>query len=263
MATIPSNNSTCPNNPWLDIGWNKTMCDADRAYLTEKGIRLLTNHPELQDDDCIIHDNLLPEPFYGDLNANVYMLSGNPGYSPEDDAIRVDPERRKLLEQLIKGNLTQNNPNVYWLDQNQPVRQACERGIYHPKKDPKRDGYDWWNDVIRELRSACGHQTPNLCNIELFPYHSKKMGNIKSLDLPSNAYVDWWIKDATRKEKWILIMRCAGDWLRRIPELVDYKNKSGKVFVGSSINITLSQNNLKRKIDMEKSEWDELVNACR
>ncbi len=32
MSTIPSNNSTCPNNPWSDIGWNKTMCDAPDGY---------------------------------------------------------------------------------------------------------------------------------------------------------------------------------------------------------------------------------------
>ena len=32
MSTIHPNHSTCPNDPWSDIGWNKTMCDARDGY---------------------------------------------------------------------------------------------------------------------------------------------------------------------------------------------------------------------------------------
>lgn len=224
---------------------------------------LLSEDRSKQNDDYIIHDNLLPEPFWGDLNSKVYILNGNPGYSPADDYIMKDSTLADPLIEATINTLKQVEPRIYWLEPDRSSRAEEKKEDYHPKGNEERDGYDWWSDVTKPLRDALQGKLPSFCNIEYFPYHSKKIkGIIKNL--PSNKYVDWWIGNAIEEGKIIIIVRCASDWLKRIEKIVkEYglssKYDKNKIIFGASQNIILSQNNLQHRINIGKDEWENII----
>lgn len=81
-------------NPWLNISWNTPFADGDRDYPVMRGKFKFGSAPyvahinrndakirqtkkgrpvELTFNDC------LPEPFFGDINSDVYLLNMNPG----------------------------------------------------------------------------------------------------------------------------------------------------------------------------------------
>ena len=224
-----------PKNPWTNISWKNTIADCDKnavqKYLVGFGEWTVKTQ---------IHNEMLPEPFIGDLGANVYLLNGNPGLSTSDLSLVND----STFEKQIQDTLNQVLKSFMWFQKSTSI-------IY---KD-LHSGYNWWNRVMKEVLKKKAH--PRICNIEYYPYHSYSIPAGLPY-LPSNTYVDWYINDAIDNGKWIIIMRCEKKWLLRIPRLKSYKNK----FVCSSVrNNTISPQNLLNAAGSKitSSDWKTLL----
>jgi len=232
----------------------------------------------------LIQPKISPEPFWGYLeNANVYILSGNPGFGGIEEII----DRKSKFKEAMMGNLNRKSSRLIWLDsdlrwdtrikkeevEEKYVKGKKEEYIYHP-------GFDYWEKKTKELRKAIQKKYQlegniekiplNICIIELFPYHSKKISgemNKCAKELPSRLFVDYYIEKAIKEGKWIVIARCKSEWLDRIKKLKDYKNASNRVLVTSSQQMSLTQKNLQKEIDLDstagKDIWNAFMDDCK
>lgn len=246
-----------PKNPWLNVNLNPKVRpskiiakDKDEIKVVRSLARQLAGKP-----DYALHLNILPEPFWGSLEeANVYILSGNPGYGKVERKYNNDP----LFAQATQDNITQKNPHIVWIDPNKPIDNGG-KDIPHP-------GHDYWLKRTRVLREAAKKDNLNICIIEYFPYHSKKISSAmktKGKNLPSSKFVDDYIKNAIG-EKWIVIARCKADWINRIPALTSKGN--GKVLKTRSQQMYLTPKNLQELTDknsLTPAMWDAFVKACQ
>ena len=229
-----------PKNPWTNISWNNTIADCDKSIVAHLLVGLGKGSEKSQ-----IHNEMLPEPFIGDLNANVYLLNGNPGVTPIDLALTNDAAYEKFIQDTL---CQRSRPFPFmWIIPKTPSVISVNR----------HSGYDWWEDRLSDVLAV--KPDPNICNIEYFPYHSLKMPSSLP-SLPSNAFVDWYINDAINKNKWIIVLRCRDEWLTRIPKLSGY---SKLLFCYSRRNVRVSQNNLcdAKNNKINNSIWNSLINA--
>jgi hypothetical protein len=252
-----------PKNPWLNVNLRSNQIIANDPA----EINAITNLAIKLKGYYALQLNILPEPFWGDLkNANVYILSGNPGYGKVEQKYNNDP----IFVQATQDNITQNNPHIVWIDPNKPIDNGG--------KDVPHPGHDYWLKRTRVLREAIALQRNcnpeevklNICIIEYFPYHSKKISSAiktKGKDLPSSKFVNNYIKNAIG-EKWIVIARCKADWINRIPDL-DTSKGNGKVLKTRSQQMYLTPRNLQKidesvsLADNKSSTWDDFVEACK
>ena len=259
-----------PENPWENLNLNSTQIiandPAEITAITNLASKLAGN------TDYELHLDSVPEPFWGDIvNADVFILSGNPGYGDSKieksfigntDLIQKTHDN---LEQTSPTNLT--SPNLLWLESNKPIRNP--QGDLHP-------GYEYWEDKTKELRKAVGDDL-NICIIEYFPYHSQMISDEKkecANELSSSKFVDYYIEKAIKDGKWIVILRCKSEWLNRIKgtywkdsKLKKYKKEhSDKVLITKGQQMFITAGNLKREIDMDskagEDTWNEFVEAC-
>lgn len=210
-----------PRNPWKNISWCNTIADCDKAFITKYLVGLNKGKPSVQ-----IHNEMLPEPFIGNLDANVYFLNGNPGITPIDIALTNNAS----FEKQIQDTLCQRprSSQFMWIAPKLSTIISSNR----------HSGYDWWEDKLSKVLAV--NPNPNICNIEYFPYHSYKLPS-SLINLPSNDFVNWYINDAIKKKKWIIILRCKNKWLQRIPKLMGNPNL---LFCCNSRNVWVSEKNL-------------------
>lgn len=247
------------SNPWMNYNPTSTCILKEDLEQVDKINSEIANDKSISNkEEYQIHTDIFPEPFWGNLEkANVYILCGNPGYSKTVEKFKKD----ERLKQYIIKNLTQDEPSLIWLEENESKQIKDEDGNPHP-------GYKWWLDATKDLRKYAGSEKSlDICVIEYFPYSSKKMypaikGKNASI---SNDFVDKWIKDAMDKNKWIVIVRCKTQWLKRIRRLKNYE----KLLVGSSQKVYLTRNNLKKLICLETKKkkydipsWNDFLDAC-
>ncbi|MXZ03911.1 MAG: hypothetical protein F4Y88_09700 [Chloroflexi bacterium] len=150
-------------------------------------------HPDYCPEKSI-HFSLLPQPFNGDLlNAEVYVLTLNPGFACSDyDANYRNPRYRQALLDNIRQDQPKDVLPFYFLD---------------PKFDC-HGGYGYWFCKLRETItriSECTGMTfgdarnklgRKLAVIEIFPYHSKRASGLGSLprQLPSSKLAKQFVK---------------------------------------------------------------------
>ena len=220
-----------PKNPWKNISWQNTIANVDKCHVAPFFVGMGKSATQQ------LHNALLPEPFHGDLNANVYLLNGNPGFSDKDYKLIGD----KTIESHIQDTLTQKPAHVpmMWLDSNFNGNPA----------------YKWWTQKLKNI--TLHKPNPKICVIEYIPYHSKSLPSLPPL--PSDAFVDWWIRDAMLKDKWIIIMRCKKQWLNRIPQLTAYPkllectNPQNPVVSSSNLIYSATGNNI------SPSVWNKIL----
>lgn len=151
------------DNPWLEL-----TSSSEKILSSDKSHIMLFNRDYCKLNDHKIMTNLLPEPFYGNVNAHIYLLALNPGYSEGEEEWHQD---NKFL-QALKLNLShsyQKYPNYFF----NPEFAS------HP-------GSKWWKgktrwflqDLPQEKREVV--LSNNLFCVEYFPYHSKRFKKLPS-----------------------------------------------------------------------------------
>jgi len=232
-------------NPWLNILWNTPFADGDRDYPVMRGKFKFGSAPyvahinrndakirqtkkgrpvELTFNDC------LPEPFFGDINSDVYLLNMNPG-EPDYVFCQKNDKQGDYLkycqammnhQPMAPGLLFDNKNNTIVYD---PYKyNKVIDGIFDNKQNklfknknvrlkyPLRPhaGDVWQREAWKALRDNL-KRDPRLFIIEYFPYHSTG-GFSFPKDLPSNAYRNYLIRRAIETKKLIVIMRQAKKW---------------------------------------------------
>jgi hypothetical protein len=188
-------------NPWKHLPLHEPyVLDMDRAIIERYNANFKS------EDETYIHTELLPEPFYGNPQAPVMLLSLNPSYAKDVDA------------RFYRQNA-----------------DACRLNLKHaPQKYPfyllnpaykDYEGHDWWYKRLGALIKDTDHKrvTENVCCVEFFPYHSRRFGAHR-LALPSSHYRHELVLQAIAEQRLIVIMRSVNHWKGAIPELKTYSN---------------------------------------
>lgn len=218
-------------NPWANITINDTIADCDKPV-----IKALPDKVKMH-----IEIRTLPEPYHGDPEASVYLLNGNPMAGDNDLHYIGQPAYQKE----IKDELMHINTDFLWLRKNETIVDA--NGIPYP-------GYAYWKKYTKELRAA--KNNPSLFCIEAFPYHTKHSSDFSSVcNLPSDGYTNAMILHAIRNNKYIVLMRCAKYWMKRVPELIDYPRL---ITLNTNQRIYLTRNNMSKSLPTQQA-WDNFI----
>ena len=232
-------------NPWLNISWNNTIADCDKDFPVLRGkykfgsaayvAYINRNDAKIRQTGKgrpveLTFKNCLPEPYFGDINSDVYLLNMNPGepdyvFCQKNDKqgdylkycqamLNHQPMAPGLLFDKEKETIIYG-PNKYYkvIDgifdnkQNKLFKDKEERKNYPLRPHA---GDVWQREAWRALRDIL-KRDPKLFIIEYFPYHSTG-GFSFPKDLPSNAYRNYLIRRAIKTKKLIVIMRQARKW---------------------------------------------------
>ena len=233
-------------NPWLNISWDNPFADGDRDYHVKLGKqKLLFGSDEyvkvannIKDPDSYNNDkknekkeNLtfdsLPEPFWGDINSEVYLLNMNPG-EPDSDFTKENDKQGCYLN-YWKAMLEHKpmEPGLLFDKENKRIEydpakyKAIINDIFINKKNKKckyredrlrpHAGDVWQWEMWGQLRDSHNGVNPRVFCIEYFPYHSKSGFTFPS-ELPSYKYRNKLIQDAMSEEKLIIITRKEKEW---------------------------------------------------
>ena len=247
------------NNPWLNISWNNTIADCDKDYLVQVGKKEFKFGSKVYVDYINRNDakikqtgkgkpveltfnNCLPEPFYGDINSDVYLLNMNPGEPDYDFCKKNDksseyekacqgmlnhqPKDPGLLYDKTKGTIVYDPINynniingIFANKQNDLFKKQRDSFSVRPHA-----GAVWQREAWKQLRGILGRD-PKLFIIEYFPYHSTSGFSFPSW-LPSYEYRNDLIMQAINAGKLIIIMRNEKAWYKSIGKALEtYPNK--------------------------------------
>ncbi len=185
-------------HPWLDLPSEPPLvarADAE-SFLRLRG--LLRDKYELK-------LGLLPQPWTGNpTTAEVFMLTLNPGFSPDD---YIELRNADYAEQWRLALSFQTRTSFCFLD------PAFEN----------TGGYRSWARRLRELIAIAGQENVarKVMCIEHSPYKSvsyKPLG----VTLPSQHCAFGLLREAMRLRKQVVIMRSERVWLESVPELRSY-----------------------------------------
>jgi hypothetical protein len=213
-------------NPWLELGIHQ-------PFVLEQDRAMVHAFNELYQDkkEFVIRTELYPEPFFGNVNAPVYVLILNPGYSEADRQWHT----RENFTTAVRSALTHEEMEcpLYYLD----------------PRFSESPGAKWFAQKTKHLVRDCGLEavTRGLFFVELFPYHSQRYRAIpkKISDnglVPSSAYSAYLVRRAIMQNKWLVIMRAAKQWTEFVPELAGYDRV---LRLNSPQNVCLSPGNVK------------------
>jgi hypothetical protein len=221
-------------NPWCDL-------PNVSPFVVEEDLEQIDrfNKKYGDSDKFLIQTQLLPEPFFGNVDAPVYALCLNPGFSPGDQRWHKNASFASAIR-LSHTHELSNFPHYYL---NPDFRES--------------PGSGWWHRKCRWLIEDCGVEvvSRNLFCAEFFPYHSRKYKKfprtISDNGLPdSSQYTAHLIREAIQKRKLIIQMRAAKQWASLIPELNRYERI---VYLNNSQNVALSPGNLERYSDVRSA----------
>lgn len=192
------------HNPWLAL-----PTTAPYVLPTEREAidRFNRTYPDPQTQ---IRLNVLPEPYIGNLDAKVVVLSLNPGFDESDATWHAQPD----FAASIHANL-RHTPQAYPF---YPLNPAfSQSGVYQ-----------WWrrrlNDLIQD--TSLSAVAKNLLCIEWFPYHSYHYKALpKSISgglLISQKYAITLVESAIVRGATIIAMRRYRDWVEHVPDLNNY-----------------------------------------
>lgn len=200
-------------NPWI-----KLSRKAPFALMEDKGAIGKYNRRKKR-----IYLDLPPDPFIGDINSDVVLLNGNPGYEAvnysKKNPVFIKENRRNLLHQRLKYPFYAINPKF-------------------------RDwqAYRWWVNKLGPLMEGVNgteRLSRNVCCFELIGYHSK--GIPYKLHLHSQKYTKYLVEKAIKRKAIIVIMRVKKEWCELVPDLKNYPHRCD---LKSPQNVTISPNNL-------------------
>jgi hypothetical protein len=159
-------------------------------------------------EDFKIRLEVLPEPYLGNVESEIVLLNGNPGFSELDILFYEKKEVRALWRKNI-------------------LHEPMEYPFYL-LAPPLRDepGPRWWRrrlkQLIRDGEDKLRVVANHICCIEFFPYHSRRLKFSGQL-LDSQKYGFDLVEKAIDRGAVIVIMRSAELWLSAVPRLGKYK----------------------------------------
>jgi len=209
-------------NPWKELPEQSPyILSQESRVISEFRARCKKNHqPQTQ---------ILPEPFIGNVDAPIYLLSLNPGYSDKDPHWH-SKENFKLA---IKSNL---------------LHESSDYPFYFLNPEFKESpGATWWQGKLKQLilDTSLDIVANNIFCVEYFPYHSENYKEIpKSIStglLKSQRYSVYLVRQAIKRNARIIIMRSSKKWFSSVPEL---KNNNNVYELRNPQNVCVTPNNL-------------------
>ncbi len=214
------------SNPWAQV-------PSRAPFVLEPDLLHVQQFNRTAPEKYRIEDRLLPEPFFGPLDAPVVVLLQNPGVSKDDFAHHQKATFARALRQ--------------------DLALSSERRHFHLLDPTRGPGHVWWTSACRDLLIA--HDAVQVASkmlaLEYFPYHSRQFAH-GHLRLPSQEFTFSLLRDAIARKALIVCMRGHREWLGAVPELGSHKNL---IHSNSKRTSHLSRNNL--------DKFDRLVKALR
>ena len=199
--------------------------------------------------------SLYPEPFAGNADAKVYLLSGNPGWCDYDYQLMKSnqPIWDKMMQQSYDPiPRVGHTPTMYWLDQNWKKQIKPVNGY--------DGGFSWWEKRTNQLPNCSKSPLDNkLFNIDYHPYHSKNIKiNTNIHNLPSQVEVDNIIRNAFKnKNRIFIIVRCQKAWEKRLKAILNVQQLPNNViYLDNPRCAYLTPGNMKKN-----NGWQRLLNA--
>jgi hypothetical protein len=221
------------DNPWQMLGpGSPYLLDIDAALVNGFNQGLPAHHAHFN----VRTKELIPEPFVGNRNAPVLLLSNNPGVGKDFEFKQsrsfMDKMRRNLAHERLAYPFIYLDPELFG------------------------DRKTWWRSKVKQLIKAFDEPTiaKSVLNVVLFPYASRRFGHGKLASiLPSQKYSFRLVSDAVKRGAAVVHLRRGKSRLRRweegVPELVGYDRR----FVVNSQNASVSKKNC--------DEFEEIVRA--
>jgi hypothetical protein len=202
-------------NPWVKLPDSPPyLLECDRLAVEKYNAKPTRKREQL------IRTIRFPEPFQGDVNAPVVVLTGNPRSNAEDE---------RSAEEFFR-----TNSNALRIARNNLLHQPSDYPWW--TIDPASSGFrghTYWSDHLRELIEAVGvdgRRTVSrrvLC-VESFPYHSEVGGNFPALT--SQQYSNYLVQRSVERGAVIILLRKLAFWQKAVPQLVGYS----RLFCGKS-----------------------------
>jgi hypothetical protein len=205
------------DNPWQSLPQSS-------PYLVAADRTAVLFHNKRVAEKFQIRYDVLPEPYLGEPNAPIILLSLNPGFKESDLAFYAKHKVRELWQANIL-----HEPTLY------PFY------LLHPSLANELGGNRWWQKKLKPLIeiSSVRDVANKLCCIEFFPYHSLRYKSLNQM-LPSQLYNFHLVRHAIDNGSIIVLMRGEKLWIDAVPELIDYS----RLFRLNSVqNVTLSERN--------------------
>ena len=182
-------------NPWIDLpGAAPYVLPGDQPH-----IKVFNSYmkPRFRLDT-----NLMPQPFVGNRQAPLVILSRNPGAEGHHNDAYAD---------AIKTNLTSEAP-----DQLFPALEV---------RFEMTQGAKWWGSCLDVVASKMGSKISQLAGrvqaIEFHGYHSRSWRALP-ITLPSQRFGFWLVEQAMIRRATIVVVRGQRDWTIAVPNLGSY-----------------------------------------
>lgn len=218
-------------NPWIEFVEN--LEETNLVLKEDKAV--IDRFNQSTNETFKVHREIMPAPFMGNVqSAQILLLLLNPGYDEKEE---------------IKGYYKEYKP--YWKNEIQHIQSIPELPLFC--LDQKYIEYsDYWNNKLKPLilKTSKEKVAKNICQIQFFPYHSKKFKSISKKILIENGfdkyltsqkYNFYLVEKAMERNAIIIILRSRKMWFEAIPKLEKYENL---YFTNSYLNTILSENNL-------------------
>lgn len=197
-------------NPWLDYDFEAPtkVHPMDRELFDKVNLRLSRGKKEY-----ILSDKNVALPYFGDPNANFYLLYANPGLGDETSKEET-AHLSKIFDMARKHQLSGPEAFVF-------LRSEFEN----------TPGFKWWEETLRwvfrrfESPHVRDKALKNMFSAEIHPYKSKSYGALTGKEgyFPTAAYTYHLVQQAVDRGALILIARCRKEWEKAVPSLASYE----------------------------------------
>lgn len=196
-------------NPWLtyDYRAKNKVHPLDQELFERVNFRL-----SKKGSDYVLSNQNVALPYFGDPNANFFLLYANPGLGQLTYTEETEP-LSKLFDMARKHQLAGQEAFVF-------LREEFE----------KTPGFQWWSEtlagIFRRFESPNAREKAlrNMFSAEIHPYKSKSYGALTKKEgaFPSSIYTYQLVQKAIDRGAVILVARCKKEWEKAVPALASY-----------------------------------------
>lgn len=188
-------------NPWEKL-------PSKKPFILESDKKLIDFHNQKSKSIHKVITEMYPEPFFGNIDAEILILNLNPGFGGQADI--EQHETNEYFITLLTKNLLHEKIEYPFL--------------FLDPKISNTPGYGWWNKRLRTLIEDVGREklAKSLLCLELFPYHSSKY-KFKG-KVASQEYNFFLLRKAMERNAIVVSFRGYEKWTSHVPELSNYQN---------------------------------------